>query len=78
MPLLVLRILGPQLLGLLAYFLLRRRAMLAQASAVAATALAAVVAGLVLPLPRLGAFVAIEVFAALLAQLIIAGANEVD
>jgi hypothetical protein len=77
-PLLVLRILGPQLLGLLAYFLLRRRAMLAQASAVAATALAAVVAGLVLPLPRLGAFVAIEVFAALLAQLIIAGANEVD
>jgi hypothetical protein len=76
--LLVLRILAPQLLGLLAHFLFRRRVMLAQASAVVATALAAVYAGFVLPLPRFGAFVAIEIFAALLAQLIIAGANEVD
>jgi hypothetical protein len=76
---LLLRIFGPQLLGLLTYFLLRRRVMLAQLGAVLVTALAAAYSGHVLEtLPRIGAFVTLEVFAALLAQLIIAGANEVE
>jgi putative Ca2+/H+ antiporter (TMEM165/GDT1 family) len=74
---LLLRIFGPQLLGLLAYFVLRRRVLLAQLAAVLTTTLAAAYAGHVLPtLPRIGAFLALEVFVALLAQLLIAGADE--
>ena len=77
MSILLLRIFGPQLLGLLAYFVLRRRVMLAQLAAVLTTTLAAAYAGYVLgSLPRIGAFLALEVFVALLAQLLIAGANE--
>ena len=77
MSILLLRIFGPQLLGLLTYAVLRRRVMLAQLGAVLTTALAAAYAGHVLPtLPRIGAFVTVEVFAALLAQLLIAAAHE--
>ena len=79
MLLLLLRIFGPQILGLLTYFLLRRRVMLAQLAAVVTTTLAAAYAGHVLAtLPRIGAFLALELFTALLAQLLIAGAEEVD
>ena len=78
MAILLLRIAGPQLLGLLMYFVLRRKVMLAQLAAVLTTALAAAYTGHVLAtLPRIGAFIALEVFVALLAQLLIAGANEV-
>jgi hypothetical protein len=74
---LLLRIFGPQLLGLGVYVLLRRRITLAQGGAVLATALAAAYAGHVLgTLPRIGAFLALEVFVALLAQLLIAAAEE--
>lgn len=77
MLILLLRIFGPQLLGLGVYFLLRRRVTLAQGSAVLATALAAAYAGRILgTLPRIGAFLALEVFVALLAQLLIAAREE--
>ena len=78
MTLLLLRIFGPQIAGLLAYAALRRRgAMLAQIAAVLTTALLAACSGLALPtLPRLGAFIALEVFVALLAQLLITAAEE--
>ncbi|HKS21359.1 MAG TPA: hypothetical protein VJZ76_01070 [Thermoanaerobaculia bacterium] len=77
MLILLLRIFGPQLLGLGVYFLLRRKAVLAQGGAVLATALAAGYAGQVLgTLPRIGAFLALEVFVALLAQLLIAAGEE--
>jgi hypothetical protein len=75
--LLLLRIFGPQLLGLGVYFILRRRVVLAQGGAVLTTALAAAYAGHVLgTLPRIGAFLALEVFVALLAQLLIAAGEE--
>jgi len=74
---LLLRLFGPQLLGLGVYVLLRRRAGLAQGGAVLTTALAAAYAGLALgTLPRIGAFLALEIFVALLAQLLIAAAEE--
>jgi hypothetical protein len=74
---LLLRILGPQLAGLLAYFLLRRRVTLAQLAAVLTTTLAAAYAGAPLAtVPRIGAFIALEVFAALLGQLLIVAASE--
>ena len=77
MSLLLLRIFGPQLLGLGVYFILRRRVVLAQGGAVLTTALAAAYAGHVLgTLPRIGAFLALEVFVALLAQLLIAAGEE--
>ena len=77
MSILLLRIAGPQLLGLLMYFVLRRRVMLAQLAAVLTTTLAAAYAGHVLAtLPRIGAFMALEVFVALLAQLLIAATKE--
>ena len=78
MLILLLRIFGPQIFGLLLYVLLHRRsALLAQLAAVLSTALAAAYAGLVLmTLPRIGAFIALEVFVALLAQLLIAAADE--
>lgn len=73
----VLRIVAPQLLALLAYVLLRRRLMIAQLAAVVVAALSAFYAGRVLEsIPRFGAFLALELFVALLAQLLIAGANE--
>jgi hypothetical protein len=75
--LLLLRIFGPQLLGLGVYLILRRRVVHAQGGAVLTTALAAAYAGYVLgTLPRIGAFLALEVFVALLAQLLIAAAEE--
>jgi len=79
---LLLRIFGPQLAGLLAYALLRitfrrRDLLLPQLAAVLVTALAAAYAAHPLPtLPRIGAFIAIEVFVALLGQLLIAAAEE--
>ncbi len=77
MSLLLLRIFGPQILGLAAYAVLRRRAALAQIAAVLTTALAAAYAALVLgSVPRIGAFIALELFVALLAQLLIAAGNE--
>ena len=77
MAVLLLRIFGPQLAGLLAHFALRRRTMLAQLAAVLTTALAAAYAGHVLAtVPRIGAFIALEVFVALLAQLLIAAAEQ--
>lgn len=73
---LLLRIFAPQIAGLAAYVLLRRWTMLAQLGAVLVTALAAAFAAWPLAtLPRLGAFVALEVFAALLAQLLIVAAG---
>lgn len=77
MLILLLRIFGPQLLGLGVYVILRRKVVLAQGAAVLATALAAAYAGQVLgTIPRIGAFLALEVFVALLAQLLIAAAEE--
>lgn len=77
MTILLLRILGPQLAGLLAYFVLRRRLTLAQLAAVLTTALAAAYAGAPLAtVPRIGAFIALEVFAALLGQLLIVAAED--
>lgn len=77
MTILLLRIFGPQLLGLTIYFVLHRRVILAQLAAVLATTLAAAYAGWILgTLPRIGAFVALELFVALLAQLLIAAAHE--
>lgn len=77
MSLLLLRIFGPQLLGLLLFFVLRRRLMIAQLAAVLTTALAAAYAAHPLvTVPRIGAFIALEVFVALLAQLLIAAAGE--
>ena len=78
MTILLLRIFGPQIAGLAVYAALRRRgATLAQTAAVLLTALLAVYCGLALPtIPRIGAFVALEVFVALLAQLLIAAAEE--
>ena len=77
MTILLLRIFGPQLLGLAIYFVLHRRVILAQLAAVLATTLAAAYAGWTLgTLPRIGAFVALELFVALLAQLLIAAAHE--
>ena len=77
MIVLLLRIFGPQLAGLAVHFALRRWTMLAQLGAVLTTALAAAYAGYVLgTLPRIGAFLALEVFVALLAQLLIAAAEE--
>lgn len=77
MTILLLRILGPQIAGLAVYFVLRRRVMLAQLGAVLTTALAAAYAGHPLPtVPRTGAFIALEVFVALLAQLLISAAAE--
>ena len=77
MAILLLRIFGPQIAGLFVYFAVRRRVMLAQLGAVLTTALTAAYAGLVLPtLPRLGAFIALEVVVALLAQLLISAAEE--
>lgn len=88
MAILLLRIFGPQIAGLAAYAALRaalRRGepMLAQLGAVVVTALAAAylaiarLDGVTLStLPRIGAFVALEVFAGLLAQLLIAAAEE--
>jgi len=74
---LLLRIFGPQILGLAVYAVLRRRVALAQAAAVLTTALAAAYAAMVLAsVPRIGAFIALEVFVALLAQLLIAAAVE--
>ena len=75
MTILLLRIFGPQILGLLLYALLHRRnVILAQLAAVLLTTLAAAYASLVLAtVPRIGAFIALEVFVALLAQLLIAG-----
>jgi len=74
---LLLRIFGPQLAGLLAHVALRRRTILAQLGAVLTTALAAAYAGYPLAtLPRIGAFIALEVFVALLAQLLIAAAAD--
>jgi len=74
---LLLRIFGPQLAGLLAYFVLRRRLTLAQLAAVLTTALAAAYAGSPLAtVPRIGAFIALEVFAALLGQLLIVAGGE--
>jgi len=73
----LLRIFGPQLAGLLLYFVLRRRLMLAQVAAVLTTALAAAFAGWPLAtVPRIGAFIAIEVFAALLGQLLVVAAED--
>ena len=77
MTILLLRIFGPQLTGLLTYFVLRRRLTLAQLAAVLTTGLAAAYTGWPLAsLPRIGAFIAIEVFAALLGQLLIVAADE--
>lgn len=77
MSILLLRIFGPQILGLAVYAVLRRRVALAQAAAVLTTALAAAYAAMVLAsVPRIGAFIALEVFVALLAQLLIAAAVE--
>ena len=77
MTIFLLRIFGPQLAGLLLYFALRRRLMLAQLSAVLTTALAAAYAGWPLAtVPRIGAFIAIEVFAALLGQLLVVAAED--
>ena len=77
MTILLLRIFGPQLAGLLFYFVLRRRLMLAQLAAVLTTALAAAYAGWPLAtVPRIGAFIAIEVFAALLGQLLVVAAED--
>ena len=77
MAVLLLRIFGPQLAGLLAYFVLRRRLTLAQLAAVLTAALAAAYAAWPLAsLPRIGAFIAIEVFAALLGQLLIVAGDE--
>ena len=77
MSLLLLRIFGPQIVGLVTWFVLRRRVMLAQLGAVLTTTLAAACAGYVLgTLPRIGAFIALEVFVVILAQLLIAGAAE--
>jgi hypothetical protein len=74
---LLLRILGPQLAGLLAYFVLRRRLTLAQLGALLTTTLAAAYAGWPLAtVPRIGAFIALEVFAALLGQLLIVAAED--
>jgi len=75
---LLLRIFGPQIAGLFLYAVLRRRnMMLAQIGAVLMTALAAAYAGIVLvTVPRIGAFIALEVFVALLAQLLIAAGEE--
>jgi len=69
---LLLRIFGPQLAGLAVHFALRRWTMLAQLAAVLTTALVAGYAGYPLAtVPRVGAFIALEVFVALLAQLLI-------
>ena len=77
MTIFLLRIFGPQLAGLLLYFVLRRRPMLAQLAAVLTTALAAAYAGWPLAtVPRIGAFIAIEVFAALLGQLLVVAAED--
>ena len=66
-----------QLAGLLLYFVLRRRLTLAQLAAVLTTALAAAYAAWPLAtVPRIGAFIAIEVFAALLGQLLIVATDE--
>jgi hypothetical protein len=74
---LLLRIFGPQILGLAVYFALRRNTILAQLAAVLATTLAAAYAGWTLgTLPRIGAFTALELFVALLVQLLIAAAHE--
>jgi len=56
---------------------LRRRLTLAQLAAVLTTALAAAYAGAPLAtVPRIGAFIALEVFAALLGQLLIVAGGE--
>ena len=77
MTVLLLRIFGPQLTGLLTYFVLRRRLTLAQLAAVLTTALAAAYAAWPLAtVPRIGAFIALEVFAALLGQLLIVATED--
>lgn len=84
MTILLLRIFGPQLAGLAAYAAVRwRNRMLAQLGAIVTTALAAfyfAVAKIddaaLTTLPRIGAFLALQVFVALLAQLLIAAAGE--
>jgi len=74
---LLLRIFGPQLAGLAVHFALRRWTMLAQLGAVLTTALVAGYAGYPLAtVPRVGAFIALEVFVALLAQLLIVAAAD--
>lgn len=77
MSVLLLRIFGPQLAGLAIHFALRRWTMLAQLGAVLTTALAAAYAAWPLAtVPRIGAFIALEVFVALLVQLLIAAAGD--
>jgi len=80
---LLLRIFGPQIAALLVHVALRRRPMLAQLGAVLTAALAAAYLAiarlddtLLATLPRIGAFIAIEVFAALLGQLLIVAGEE--
>lgn len=84
--LLLLRILGPQLLALMAYAVLRlaaprRDAGIAQLFAVVIAGSSAWwsaairIGGIHLSMPRAGAFVALEIFVALLAQLLILAAQ---
>jgi len=84
--LLLLRILGPQLLGLIVYGVLRiaaprRDTGAAQLFAIVFTGASAWwsgatrIAGVYLSMPRAGAFVALEIFVALLAQLLILAAQ---
>ena len=88
MTILLLRIFGPQIAGLAAYAALRaaaprREPILAQLGAVLTTALAAAFLAIaklddtvLATVPRIGAFVALEVFVALLAQLLLAAHEE--